>query len=152
MKPMLEIPSHQSTEVKSYYKYHIHLQVNFIVTLGSSLLSHHRTFQWSKRRDTTECHHFRVLGAPWSITCCSSLGGHFLWHLSVREVMKKTECVRCSQMLKENLEECWGLPWWLKDREATCAWGRHRFDHWSRRISHATVQPGLCTPTTEPVL
>ena len=50
---MLEIPSHQSTEVKSCYKYHMHLQVNFIVTLGSSLLSHHRTFQWSKRRDTT---------------------------------------------------------------------------------------------------
>ena len=31
-----------------------------------------------------------------------------------------------------------GLPWWLRSKEYTCQSGRHRFDSWSRRISHAS--------------
>ena len=44
------------------------------------------------------------------------------------------------------------LPWWLRDKESTCQCRRHRFDPWSRKISHAGEQLGLCTTVIAPIL
>ena len=33
-----------------------------------------------------------------------------------------------------------GLPWWLHGKESACRWRRHRFDSWSRKISHHMTQ------------
>ena len=34
----------------------------------------------------------------------------------------------------------WGLPWWLSGKESACQCRRHRFNPWSRKISHVTEQ------------
>ena len=33
-----------------------------------------------------------------------------------------------------------GLPWWLSGKESTHQCRRHRFNPWSRKISHVTEQ------------
>ena len=30
----------------------------------------------------------------------------------------------------------WGVPWWLSGKESVCQCRRHRFNLWSRKISH----------------
>ena len=45
-----------------------------------------------------------------------------------------------------------GLPWWLSGKESTCQCKRHRFNFWSRKISHASEQLCPCASTTGPVL
>ena len=44
------------------------------------------------------------------------------------------------------------LPWWLSGKESTCQCRRHRFNPWSRKISHAVMQLSPSTTTTELVL
>ena len=46
----------------------------------------------------------------------------------------------------KHLEE--GLPWWLSGKESTCQCRRHRFNPWSRKISHAVEQLNLGTTTS----
>ena len=45
-----------------------------------------------------------------------------------------------------------GLPWWSSGKESTCQCGRHRFNPWSRKISHAAQQLSPCAVTIEAVL
>ena len=44
-----------------------------------------------------------------------------------------------------------GLPWWLSGKEFTCQCRRHRFNPWSRKISHTMEQPSLWATITEPM-
>ena len=37
-------------------------------------------------------------------------------------------------------KEIWSLPWWLSGKESTHQCRRHRFNPWSRKISHVTEQ------------
>ena len=38
---------------------------------------------------------------------------------------------------------CLGFPWWLSGKESPCQCRRHRFNPWSKKISHATEQLSL---------
>ena len=40
----------------------------------------------------------------------------------------------------------------LSGKESACQWRRHRFDLWSRKISHAAEQLRPCAIASEPVL
>ena len=44
-----------------------------------------------------------------------------------------------------------GFPWRLGGKESACQSRRHVSDPWSRKISHAPEQLGLCTTAFEPV-
>ena len=45
-----------------------------------------------------------------------------------------------------------GLPWGLKGEESAYQCRRHRFNHWYRKIPHATKHLSPWATTTEPVL
>ena len=45
-----------------------------------------------------------------------------------------------------------GFPGWLRGKESTCQYRRHRFDPWPRKIPQASEQRGPGAASTEPVL
>ena len=45
-----------------------------------------------------------------------------------------------------------GLPWWLSGKESACQCRIHKFDPWSKKISHAKEQLSPSTTIIELVL
>ena len=56
------------------------------------------------------------------------------------------------QLKRTQLRPGPGLPWWLRGKESSCQWRRHRFDPWSGKVPHASEQLNPWATITEPVL
>ena len=102
----------------------------------------HFLLQCMKVKSEKVLSHARLLATPWTAAYQAPLSMGF----SRQEYWSGVPLP--SPKLKLFMMKLLGLCWWLSGRESACQFRRHRFDSWSGKIAHVTVQ---ISPVSQPL-